>query len=134
MKRNPNLPPPDQEEALIQELEALLDQENPDEACLHALLDQLDRRTGGAPLDPAEGWADLQRRRATVERCVGAACQWAVAAVVVCLAVVCGRPGRSLGASRQVRRLLRHHPGDRVSAPGDGHPAQLRRDPERGHG
>ena len=30
MKRNPNLPPPDQEEALIQELEALLDQENPD--------------------------------------------------------------------------------------------------------
>ncbi len=87
MKRNPNLPPPDREEALIQELEALLDQENPDEARLHALLDQLDRRTGGAPLDPAEGWADLQRRRAPRPRRRWGRLPVAVAAVVVCLAV-----------------------------------------------
>ena len=63
MKKIHPIPPAGSEEALIQALETLLAQENPDEARLQALLDQLDRQTGAAPLDPEAGWADLQRRR-----------------------------------------------------------------------
>ena len=65
MKTIHPIPPAGSEEALIRALETLLAQENPDEARLQALLDQLDRQTGAAPLDPEAGWADLQHRRST---------------------------------------------------------------------
>lgn len=60
MKKRPDSPP---EEELLQQLDALMDQEVPDQAALHALLDQLDRQTGGRSPDPKAGWRDLQRRR-----------------------------------------------------------------------
>ena len=82
------IPPAGSEEALIQALETLLAQENPDEARLQALLDQLDRQTGAAPLDPEAGWADLQRRRsARPKRRSLRRFPLALAAVLVCLAV-----------------------------------------------
>lgn len=52
MKTIHPIPPAGSEEALIQALETLLAQENPDEARLQALLDQLDRQTGAAPWTP----------------------------------------------------------------------------------
>ena len=55
MKTIHPIPPAGSEEALIQALETLLAQENPDEARLQALLDQLDRQTGAAP--PQSGGA-----------------------------------------------------------------------------
>lgn len=88
MKTIHPIPPAGSEEALIQALETLLDQENPDEARLQALLDQLDRQTGAAPLDPEAGWADLQRRRSTRPKRRGLRrFPLALAAVLVCLAV-----------------------------------------------
>ena len=81
-------PPAGSEEALIQALETLLAQENPDEARLQALLDQLDRQTGAAPLNPEAGWADLQRRRGARPKRRGLRrFPLALAAVLVCLAV-----------------------------------------------
>lgn len=88
MKTIHPIPPAGSEEALIQALETLLDQENPDEARLQALLDQLDRQTGAAPLDPEAGWADLQHRRSTRPKRRGLRrFPLALAAVLVCLAV-----------------------------------------------
>lgn len=88
MKTIHPIPPAGSEEALIQALETLLAQEDPDEARLQALLDQLDRQTGAAPLDPEAGWADLQRRRSTRPKRRGLRrFPLALAAVLVCLAV-----------------------------------------------
>ena len=88
MKTIHPIPPAGSEEALIQALETLLAQENPDEARLQALLDQLDRQTGAAPLDPEAGWADLQRRRSARPKRRGLRrFPLALAAVLVCLAV-----------------------------------------------
>ena len=88
MKTIHPIPPAGSEEALIQALETLLAQENPDEARLQALLDQLDRQTGAAPLDPEAGWADLQHRRSTRPKRRGLRrFPLALAAVLVCLAV-----------------------------------------------
>lgn len=56
------------EEALRQRLDALLDQEDPDQEALHTLLDQLDRQTGGKPPDTKAGWRDLRRRRVRLGR------------------------------------------------------------------
>lgn len=88
MKTIHPIPPAGSEEALIRALETLLAQENPDEARLQALLDQLDRQTGAAPLDPEAGWADLQRRRSARPKRRGLRrFPLALAAVLVCLAV-----------------------------------------------
>lgn len=88
MKTIHPIPPAGSEEALIQALETLLAQENPDEARLQALLDQLDRQAGAAPLDPEAGWADLQRRRSARPKRRGLRrFPLALAAVLVCLAV-----------------------------------------------
>ena len=88
MKTIHPIPPADSEEALIQALETLLAQENPDEARLQALLDQLDQQTGAAPLNPEAGWADLQRRRSARPKRRGLRrFPLALAAVLVCLAV-----------------------------------------------
>ena len=84
MKTIHPIPPAGSEESLIQALETLLAQENPDEARLQALLDQLDQQTGAAPLNPEAGWADLQRRR---KRRGLRRFPLALAAVLVCLAV-----------------------------------------------
>ena len=54
------------EEELLQRLDDLLDQEVPDQETLRALLDQLDRQTGGKPLDTKIGWRDLKKRRAHI--------------------------------------------------------------------
>ena len=88
MKTIHPIPPAGSEESLIQALETLLAQENPDEARLQALLDQLDQQTGAAPLNPEAGWADLQRRRSTRPKRRGLRrFPLALAAVLVCLAV-----------------------------------------------
>ncbi len=50
------------EEELIQTLEALLEQEVPDEDAIHAILDELDRRSSAATFDLEAGWSDLQAR------------------------------------------------------------------------
>ena len=88
MKTIHPIPPAGSEESLIQALETLLAQENPDEARLQALLDQLDQQTGAAPRNPEAGWADLQRRRSTRPKRRGLRrFPLALAAVLVCLAV-----------------------------------------------
>lgn len=50
------------EEELIQTLEALLEQELPDEDAVHAILDELDRRSNAPAFDLEVGWSDLQAR------------------------------------------------------------------------
>ena len=50
------------DETLIQTLEALLEQDVPDQDAIHAILDELDRRSGAPVLDAEAGWSDLQAR------------------------------------------------------------------------
>ena len=87
MKTIHPIPPAGSEEALIQALETLLDQENPDEARLQALLDQLDRQTGAAPWTPRRAGPTSSAGAAPAQS--GGACgaPLALAAVLVCLAV-----------------------------------------------
>lgn len=53
-----------QEEAFIQALEEEMARETPDPNAIRAILDQLDRQTGGAAFDPEAGWRELQTRPA----------------------------------------------------------------------
>ena len=48
-----------QEEAFIQALEEEMARETPDPNAIRAILDQLDRQTGGAAFDPDAGWREL---------------------------------------------------------------------------
>lgn len=50
------------DEELIQTLEALLEQEVPDEDAVHAILDELDHRSNAPAFDLESGWSDLQAR------------------------------------------------------------------------
>ena len=50
------------EEELIQTLEALLEQELPDEDAVHKILDELDRRSNATAFDLESGWSELQMR------------------------------------------------------------------------
>lgn len=50
------------DEELIQALEALLEQDTPEQAAIHAILDELDRRSHAPAWDPEAGWSDLQAR------------------------------------------------------------------------
>lgn len=50
------------DEELIQTLEALLEEEDPDENVIHAILDELDRRSNAPAFDLESGWFDVQAR------------------------------------------------------------------------
>ena len=75
-----------QEEAFIQALEEEMARETPDPNAIRAILDQLDRQTGGAAFDPDAGWRELQTRRPAKRRRLGRY-PVVLAAVLVCLAV-----------------------------------------------
>ena len=60
-----------QEEAFIQALEEEMARETPDPNAIRAILDQLDRQTGGAAFDPDAGWRELQTRRPAKRRRLG---------------------------------------------------------------
>ena len=95
-----------QEEAFIQALEEEMARETPDPNAIRAILDQLDRQTGGAAFDPDAGWRELQTRRPAKRRRLGRY-PVVLAAVLVCLAVAgtalavnLGEMGIVLGVSR----------------------------------
>lgn len=50
------------DEELIQTLEALLEQEDPAEDAIHAILDELDRRSNAPAFELESGWSDVQAR------------------------------------------------------------------------
>ena len=75
-----------QEEAFIQALEEEMARETPDPDAIRAILDQLDRQTGGATFDPEAGWRELQTRRPAKRHRLGRY-PVVLAAVLVCLAV-----------------------------------------------
>ena len=75
-----------QEETFIQALEEEMARETPDPDAIRAILDQLDRQTGGAAFDPEAGWRELQTRRPAKRRRLGRY-PVVLAAVLVCLAV-----------------------------------------------
>ncbi len=60
-----------QEETFIQALEEEMARETPDPDAIRAILDQLDRQTGGAAFDPEAGWRELQTRRPAKRRRLG---------------------------------------------------------------
>lgn len=82
--------PEQTDEDLIQTMEALLDQADPDQEAIRAVLAELDRRSGGTPFDTQAGWADLQARRrenTAPRRRKLHRFPIAIAAVLVCLVV-----------------------------------------------
>lgn len=82
--------PEQTDEDLIQTMEALLDQADPDQEAIRAVLAELDRRSGGIPFDTQAGWADLQARRrenTAPRRRKLHRFPIAIAAVLVCLVV-----------------------------------------------
>ena len=50
------------DEELIQALESLLQQKAPDQDAVHAILDELDRRSNASAFDLERGWSDVQAR------------------------------------------------------------------------
>lgn len=50
------------DEELIQALESLLQQKAPNQDAVHAILDELDRRSNASAFDLERGWADVQAR------------------------------------------------------------------------
>ena len=94
-----------QEEALIQALEEEMARETPDPDAIRAILDQLDRQTGGAAFDPEAGWRELQTRRPAKRRRLGRY-PVVLAAVLVCLAVAGTALAVNLGLHEKLAALF----------------------------
>ena len=72
---------------------------------IRAILDQLDRQTGGAAFDPDAGWRELQTRRPAKRRRLGRY-PVVLAAVLVCLAVAGTALAVNLGLHEKLAALF----------------------------